>query len=263
MGGYFAKIPESTVQWLLNQKVFWVATAPLSPTGHINISPKGGPDRYFGLTADNRQFWYLDLTGSGSETVSHLYENGRITVQFNAFEGAPRIMRLYGYGKVLEYGTSAFKKFVDQYSIDTIPGSRTIILVDIHQVGFACGYSVPKYEFKEHRTVLNDQFAKKEQKYLAGDEKEDITRYWAEKNSYSMDGLPGTLIAIDTSEKKGIKPLQKMEGPHAPARNLRPPVGYRLEQMILVAISSALVATLLVLYGPRVDLTVLKRGKEF
>lgn len=174
MGGYFETIPESTIEWLLSQKVFWVATAPLSATGHVNISPKGG--NYFGLANNAKQFWYLDLTGSGSETVSHLYENGRITVQFNAFEGPPRIMRLYGYGEVLEYGSVSFKSFVAKHNIETIPGSRCIIIVDIHQVGFSCGYSVPRYDFKNFRTILNDQFRKKEEKFLSGDKKEDIRR---------------------------------------------------------------------------------------
>lgn len=98
MGAFYETIPISMIQWILEQKIFWVATAPLSAAGHVNVSPKGG--QYFGVI-DERTFWYMDLTGSGNETISHLLEpgNGRITVLFNAFEGPPRILRLWGHGR--------------------------------------------------------------------------------------------------------------------------------------------------------------------
>lgn len=97
MGAFYETIPKSLIQWILEQKVFWVATAPLSGAGHVNVSPKGGED--FGVL-DDRTFWYMDLTGSGNETISHLLEpgNGRITIQLNAFDGPPKIVRLYGHG---------------------------------------------------------------------------------------------------------------------------------------------------------------------
>jgi hypothetical protein len=96
MGAFYETIPENIYEWILQQKMLWVATAPLARDGHINVSPKGG--QYFGLV-DDRTFWYMDLTGSGVETISHLRENGRITVLFNGFEGSPRIVRLWGYGE--------------------------------------------------------------------------------------------------------------------------------------------------------------------
>ena len=98
MAIFYESIPESLVEWILAQKVFWVATAPLSGNGHVNVSPKGG--EYFGVV-DERTFWYQELSGSGIETVSHLHEprNGRITVMFNAFEGGPKIIRLWGKGE--------------------------------------------------------------------------------------------------------------------------------------------------------------------
>ncbi len=106
----------------------------------------------------------MDLTGSGNETISHLYEpgNGRITVMFHAFEGPPRIARLFGKGRVLENGTGAFEEFVKKNDVKTIPGSRAIIIVDVHQAGTSCGYSVPYYDFKEFRGALNEVFAKRE-----------------------------------------------------------------------------------------------------
>lgn len=102
MGVFYQVIPPSLQEWIPRQKVFWVATAPLAGGGHVNVSPKGAANDHdtFGLL-DDKTFWYLDMTGSGSETISHLHEpgNGRITVMFNAFEGAPKIVRLWGKGE--------------------------------------------------------------------------------------------------------------------------------------------------------------------
>ena len=94
MAIFYEVIPQTLIEWILQQKVFWVATAPLSGSGHVNVSPKGG--QYFGVI-DEKTFWYHDLTGSGNETIAHLHEpgNGRITVMFNAFEGGPKILRLW------------------------------------------------------------------------------------------------------------------------------------------------------------------------
>lgn len=99
MGVFYEVIPPSLNKWIMEQKCFWVASAPLSGKGHINVSPKGGP--YFGLI-DEKTFWYQDLTGSGNETISHLHEpgNGRIVIMFNAFIGPPKIVRLWGYGEL-------------------------------------------------------------------------------------------------------------------------------------------------------------------
>lgn len=175
MGAFYETIPKSLFEWILSQKMFWVASAPLAGWGHVNISPKGGA--YFGLL-DERTFWYMDLTGSGSETIAHIYEkgNGRITVLFNAFEGPPRILRIFGKGRVLEDGTAPFEEFVKEYDVRTIPGTRAIVLVDVHQVGTSCGFSVPCYEFKEHRTVLNDFFERKNARFREGNEKESMPR---------------------------------------------------------------------------------------
>jgi hypothetical protein len=107
MGVFYETIPDPLIAWTLEQKMFWVATAPLAGGGHVNVSPKGGA--YFGVP-DARTFWYLDLTGSGNETISHLHErgNGRVTVMFNAFEGPPRIVRFWGKGMFLEFSVFWF-----------------------------------------------------------------------------------------------------------------------------------------------------------
>jgi hypothetical protein len=125
MAVFYETIPDSFKAWILAQKILWVGTAPLSPSGHINISPKGGPD-FFGIL-NPTTFWYLDLTGSGIETIAHLHEpgNGRICIMFIAFEGAPRIFRIWGQGRVVENGTKEFDAFVADQKVKIIPGARS------------------------------------------------------------------------------------------------------------------------------------------
>ncbi|KAI0602808.1 hypothetical protein F4775DRAFT_535816, partial [Biscogniauxia sp. FL1348] len=219
MGAYYETIPESMIKWAISQKIFWVSTAPLSGNGHVNVSPKGGP--YFGIP-DNKTFWYIDLTGSGNETISHLLEpgNGRITIMFSAFDGPPRILRFWGKGRVLENGTRAFDEMVAREKIHRIPGMRSVIVVDIHQVGSSCGFSVPLYDFKEFRTTLNDHFARKEERFLQGNEKESMDRYWAHKNAWSMDGLPGMPRGLVAAKKYSVEPVKKMVGPLAPKNGM-------------------------------------------
>lgn len=175
MGAFYETIPPSLLTWIIQQKVFWVATAPLSSLGHINISPKGG--QYFGIL-DPTTFWYLDLTGSGVETLSHLHEagNGRITVMFNAFEGPPQIVRLWGRGEVLEYGSAKFNGFVEEHKVDSIAGTRAVILVHIHQVGSSCGFSMPFFDFKAFRPTLNEFFEKRVAAEERGNHKDGIER---------------------------------------------------------------------------------------
>ncbi|QDS69482.1 hypothetical protein FKW77_006472 [Venturia effusa] len=249
MGVYYETIPASLQTWCLDQKMFWVASAPLSGDGHVNVSPKGG--QYFGIP-DEKTFWYMDLTGSGNETISHLWEpgNGRITIMFNAFEGPPKIVRFWGKGRVLENGTADFETFVSQNAITCIPGTRSIIIVDIHQVGGSCGFSVPFYDFKEHRPVLNDFFANKEKKFKAGKTAESMDRYWAYKNAWSMDGLPGMKRGLLAAKTEGVAPIKKMIGPFAPEqmRRLRAQT-YTVEHIFLVAILSFFLGVVTVLYG--------------
>ncbi|KAI0520972.1 pyridoxamine phosphate oxidase family protein [Xylaria bambusicola] len=211
MGAFYEEIPENVMEWIVKQKVFWVSTAPLSRHGHVNVSPKGGD--CFGVP-DRRTFWYMDMTGSGNETISHLSEpgNGRITILFNAFEGPPRILRLWGKGRVLEYGTPAFDEIVARENIKTMPGTRSVIVVDIHQVGTSCGYQVPFFSFVDYRRVLEEHFKKKVDRYENGKEEDSMDRYWALKNAYSMDGLPGMRRALKAGKEYSVAPIQKMVG---------------------------------------------------
>jgi hypothetical protein len=215
MGVYYETIPDSLKPWIHKQQMLWVGTAPLSGDGHINISPKGGTD--FGVLSPT-QFWYMDLTGSGVETHAHLHEpgNGRICVMFMAFEGPPQIVRIWGDGRPLEHGTPEYSAFVEQHKVKTIPGSRSIIIVDVHQCATSCGFSVPYYDFVGHRPILNEHFEKKDKKYKEGDEKESMDRYWAWKSARSVDGMPGMKRGVAFADQHDVKPLKKWKGAWAP-----------------------------------------------
>ncbi|KAJ7080646.1 hypothetical protein B0H15DRAFT_483846 [Mycena belliarum] len=195
---FFDEISPSLAKWIAQQQVFWVATAPLALDGHINLSPKGGEGMFH--IVNPRQVWYEDLTGSGVETISHLRENGRITVLFNAFEGPPRIARLYGRGTVYEYGTPEYHNFIPAESRK--PGSRSVIVVDVHKVSTSCGYAVPFFDFKAHRTRLLAWAAKKESTDVPTVDAQGsgLVAYWNQKNARSLDGLAGLIIAPLTTE---------------------------------------------------------------
>ncbi|KAA8613583.1 signal transduction histidine kinase [Pyrenophora tritici-repentis] len=215
MGVFYETIPPSLHPWILSQQLLFVATAPLSPTGHINLSPKGGSN--FGILSPTK-FWYMDLTGSGVETHAHLHEpsNGRICILFLAFSGPPKIVRIWGTGRAIENGTPEYEAFVQEHKVETIPGSRSIIMVDVHQCGTSCGFSVPYYDFVGHRDILNEHFRKKDEKFKKGEEKESMDFYWALKSQRSIDGLPGMRRGVAFAERNGVVPIKKMVGRWAP-----------------------------------------------
>lgn len=169
--------------WIEKQKMFFVGTAPLSEEGHVNLSPKGGDSfRVLGPL----EVAYLDYTGSGAETIAHLRENGRIVIMFCAFEGAPQIFRLHGKGASHLKGSEVYEKLASQFPDN--PGARAIIHVEVQRVCDSCGYSVPNYEYKGDREVLDKWASKKGP--------EGVKAYHAENNVTSIDGLP----SIDTED---------------------------------------------------------------
>jgi Pyridoxamine 5'-phosphate oxidase len=164
--------------WIEAQHVFFVATAPLAPDGHINLSPRGGGGT-FAVINEHTVAW-LDLTGSGAETIAHLRENGRIVVMFCGFEGPPQIVRLHGQGRTIVPDDVAWQG-VSSYFPEKL-GARAIVVVDIKRISDSCGYSVPLYEFVGDRDLL-DQWSENR-----GAEK--LASYREEKNAESIDGLP-------------------------------------------------------------------------
>lgn len=176
MGKATEVLDAELIDWIARQHVFFVASAP-SDGGHVNLSPKGHDSlRVLGPT----EVAYLDLTGSGAETIAHLRENGRITVMFCAFTGPPQIVRLFGQGAAHPVGSDRFAELAPRF--EPLPGARSIITVAIDRVQTSCGYAVPFMEYREERPTLQQWATRK------GDD--GLAAYWAEKNARSIDGLP-------------------------------------------------------------------------
>ena len=171
------QISPEMAEWIARQRIFFVGTAPLSQDGHVNISPKGG--EAFKVLGP-LEVAYQDYTGSGAETAAHLLENGRIVVMFCAFDGPPKIVRLHGRGTILTPGLPAFAELASRFPDNA--GTRAIMHVAVTRVSDSCGFSVPFYDFRGERDIL-DQWAEKQ-----GPEK--IKEYRAAKNRRSIDGLP-------------------------------------------------------------------------
>jgi len=159
------------------QHVFFVATAPLDGSGHVNLSPKG-LDTF--RVVDEHTVAYLDLTGSGSETVAHLRENGRITVMFCAFDGPPNIVRLHGHGRYVTLHDDEFSSW--SRTFEDFIGARGVVVVDVERVSDSCGYSVPFMSYDGDRDLLTS--------WSENRGPDGLARYRAEKNTRSIDGLP-------------------------------------------------------------------------
>jgi Pyridoxamine 5'-phosphate oxidase len=165
------------------QPLFFVGTAPLAGDGLVNVSPKGTRGTF--MVLDAHTFAYLDLTGSGVETVAHLRENGRICVMFCAFDGGPNIVRLHGTGRTVFRDDPAFEQAIAAFGEAGAvrrAQARAVILVDITRVSDSCGYAVPKMALVEERDVL-DSWSRNR-----GPDK--LVEYRAIRNTASLDGLP-------------------------------------------------------------------------
>ncbi|EWT00517.1 pyridoxamine 5'-phosphate oxidase [Intrasporangium oryzae NRRL B-24470] len=160
------------------QHVFFVATAPLAADGHVNLSPKGLGGTFAVL--DEHTVAYLDLTGSGAETVAHLRENGRVTLLFCAFEGPPNIVRLHGTGRYLTPADTEFASHVGRF--DNHPGIRGIVVVDVARVSDSCGYAVPLMTYEGDRDLLTS--------WADNRGPDGIATYQRTRNASSIDGLP-------------------------------------------------------------------------
>ena len=179
MGRVFERIDEDIKHFLEAQKVFFVGTAPMAEEGLINVSPKGLDGTF--AVIDDRTVAYLDLTGSGVETIAHVKENGRICLMFCAFEGRPRILRIHGKGRVIERGASDFVRAAAAFP--EYPGARSIIWVEATRISESCGFGVPKYTYESTRDQLT--------KWATTKGADEIADYQREHNATSLDGLPG------------------------------------------------------------------------
>lgn len=177
MGLSYESITDKMSAFVERQHLFFVATAPSGDAGHVNLSPKGLDS--FRVLGPNRVA-YLDLTGSGAETIAHVRQNGRITFMFCAFEGKPDIIRFYGSAQVHRPEDETFGELRARFGEhDAV---RSVITADIDRTSSSCGFAVPLMEHVGDRHTLG--------KYFENKSDDEVEAYWIEKNQRSIDGLP-------------------------------------------------------------------------
>ena len=153
----------------------------------MNVSPKGPIGTLRVL--DDRTVAYLDVVGSGAETIAHLRENGRIVVMLCAFDGPPRILRLHGRGEVARAGDPGFAALLERAAFDepaAPEARRAVVVVHVERISDSCGYGVPRMAFEGIRPHQDAWAAKKLRTGGPG----ALADYQAEKNATSIDGLP-------------------------------------------------------------------------
>jgi hypothetical protein len=199
MPKFYPSISDDLRDWALKQPIFFTASAPLAGA-HVNLSPKGLPSSTFSIFSPNSAA-YVDATGSGSETISHVYENGRVTIMFCSFGASPRIMRFFCKGRVVEWDEPEFGHSLDRMGKQRIEGARAVILLDVFKVQTSCGFGVPRLALSpsldsekaletafEDRETLGHWASKKV-------EKDEMQTYQMEWNAKSLDGLNGLKAA--------------------------------------------------------------------
>jgi hypothetical protein len=178
MGKVRSMLDDTAIRFIEAQHIFFVASAPLDPNGHVNLSPKGlDTFRILGPTT----VAYLDFNGSGVESIAHLKDNGRIVLMFCAFQGPPNIFRLYGHGRVVEPPDAEFATLAD--SFPDHENARSIIVVELTRVTDSCGYGVPLFKYEGERQQLHA--------WAQHRGPEGLKAYREQKNRHSIDGLPG------------------------------------------------------------------------
>jgi hypothetical protein len=192
MGKVYDGIDERQREWIARQALFFVGSAPLDGDGHVNVSPKGPIGTLRVL--DDHTVAYLDIVGSGAETIAHLRENGRIVVMLCAFDGPPRILRLHGRGEVILASDPGYEPLLERCAFDEPAVSqsrRAVIVVDVTRVADSCGYGVPLMSYEGERPHQEASSAKRVR--VHGDAA--YVDYQRQHNAASIDGLPAVELA--------------------------------------------------------------------
>lgn len=185
MGQVYPEISDRIADFLLAQKVFFVATAPSDPDGHLNLSPKGLSDSFAVLSP--HRVAYLEYGGSGVETIAHLRDNGRIVLMVCAFEGPPKILRLHGHASEVLPGDDGFDDLLARFPGPPRTRLRSVIVIDVERVSDSCGYGVPLLAYEGDRDLLVQFWERKSP--------EEAQEYQSTRNAKSIDGV--TVFASD------------------------------------------------------------------
>jgi hypothetical protein len=195
MGREYEGIDQHWREWIARQPLFFVGTAPLDGEGHVNVSPKGPAGTLRVL--DERTVAYLDVVGSGAETIAHLRENGRVVVMLCAFEGPPRILRVHGRGEVVTATDPGFGELLERCAFDEPAheeSRRSVVVVHVTRIADSCGYGVPLMSYEGERPHQDAWAAKKLETGGPG----ALEEYQREKNARSLDGLPAVDLGDPT-----------------------------------------------------------------
>lgn len=186
MGRLYENLTPDLIVWIERQHLFFTATAP-GDGGHVNCSPKGLDTLRI---LNPLTVVYLDLTGSGVETIAHLRNDGRIVLMFCAFEGPPKILRIHGRGAVVQRRDPRFDELLQHFlplEPTLLASARSVIRVDVERIADSCGYGVPLMGYEGERRQLADWTDNRLRKHGP----EAIRQYQLEKNMASIDRLPG------------------------------------------------------------------------
>jgi hypothetical protein len=179
MGQQFSQLSEKHIEFIAEQKLFFVGTA--TAESKVNISPKGMDS--FKVLDSNTIAW-LNVTGSGNETAAHVQTHPRMTIMFAAFDGNPMILRLYGVAKAIHKNDPEWENYYHLFS--PMPGARQIFKVAVDMVQSSCGMSVPFFDYVAERDQLSQWAEKKGER--------GIKDYWEQKNQISLDGIPTKIL---------------------------------------------------------------------
>jgi Pyridoxamine 5'-phosphate oxidase len=189
MGRIYDGIDERLAKWIAGQAMFFVGTAPSGDGGHVNVSPKGPIGSLRVL--DEHTVAYLDIVGSGAETIAHLRENGRIVVMLCAFQGPPRILRLHGRGEIVYPADERYAELLDGFQRPEHPESeRAVVVVDVTRVADSCGYGVPLLAYEGERPHSDLSSGKR----LRVHGPDAFIDYQVRNNLESIDGLPAVQL---------------------------------------------------------------------
>jgi hypothetical protein len=197
MGKVFDGIDDHLRGWIASQALFFVGSAPLDGDGHVNVSPKGPIETLRVL--NSHTVAYLDMIGSGAETIAHVRENGRIVIMLCAFQGPPRIVRLHGRGEVVAAADDRFGELLGRCAFDDggVPEARrAVVVVRVERIADSCGYGVPLMTYEGRRPHSDAWAAKK----LRVGGPQALLDYQREKNARSLDGLPAVELPLPGAE---------------------------------------------------------------
>ncbi|GLQ31985.1 pyridoxamine 5'-phosphate oxidase family protein [Litoribrevibacter albus] len=185
MGTQYEVLSDKHIDFIKEQKIYFVGTA--AETGSVNLSPKGGDSL---RVINSKKIAWLNLTGSGNESASHVLQNPRMTLMFCAFEGSPLILRTYGSASVLHRGNSEWEDYSKLFPQSD--ANRQIFVLDINLVQASCGMAVPYFDYQGDRDELT--------KWSERQGKDGIEQYWVKKNQKSIDGFDTEIL-----ERSGIE----------------------------------------------------------